>query len=184
VNKPHVKWGNNKCRGGGWGIARITHQETRLCAAILDERGGRDFRISTWVCMWRNSLCIKRSLWTRIISRSNKSGKWESLMTSLQLHWFLFVTRVSHRKCLREQKYILRAIHDAGLEYPYHSLVTAVLRPSHGVLPVELCGLLLTGPGITVHFLIAHAFKEEEKAGPSDVFERYREVDGSGQSCW
>jgi len=59
-----------------------------------------------------------------------------------------------------------------------------VLRPSHGVLPIELRGFLFTGPGIIVHFLVAHALEEEEKAGPSDIFKRYREVDGSSQSCW
>jgi hypothetical protein len=97
---------------------------------------------------------------------------------------FYLPPEVSHRKCLREQKYALCAIHDARLEYPYHSLIAAVLRPSHGVLPVELCGFLFTGPSIIVHFLVAHAFEEEEKACPSHVFERYREVDGSGQSRW
>jgi hypothetical protein len=85
--------------------------------------------------------------------------------------------------CFPEQRHTLCAIHDTGLEYPYHRLVAAVFRPSHGVLPVELCGFLFTRPGIAVHFLVTHAFEKEEKSCPSHVFERYREVDGSGQPC-
>lgn len=99
-------------------------------------------------------------------------------------HWFYLPPEVSHGKCLRKQKYALRAIHNASLEYPYHSLIAAVLRPSHGVFPVELHGFLLTGPSIAIHFLVAHAFEEEEKSCPSHIFERHREVDRGGQSRW
>lgn len=96
---------------------------------------------------------------------------------------FYLPPEISHRMPSRT-KYAPGAIHDACLEYPYHSLIAAVLRPSHGVLPIELCGFLFTGSGIAVHFLVAHALEEEEKAGPSDIFKRYREVDGCGQSRW
>lgn len=49
---------------------------------------------------------------------------------------------------------------------------------------MEFLGFLFTRPGKTVHFLVAHALKEKEKAGPSDIFKRYREINGSGQSRW
>jgi len=96
---------------------------------------------------------------------------------------FYLPPETSHRS-LREQKYALCAIHDARLEYPYHTLIAAVLRPSHGVFPMEFFGFLFTRPSKTVHFLVAHALEEKEKAGPSNIFKRYREVDGSGQSRW